>query len=397
MKRSRRLWVLEFTLLLVSGAAATLLPTSPFTPQALVWFVAALSILKLSDVWLPRGDSVGMSSALALGALLLFDARVVLIALVVAELIALIPAGRAQKLTAAATALTAEVVAAVVCSAALVPLRLHPHTHVLVVAGRGLYADEYVALLAVGLLFAALEFGLTQLLTGVRDIRPIRSSILGSVSYGGWLIGAQASAGVLAALMYRTMGPWGLVVAVVIILVMRQSFVLLLEIRGAYNSTIDVLIRAMEAQRPGREGVAERNADLATRVGRTIGLHGRELERLRYAALLAGLGDPDESDETALGPSLSSRASSRVVEKVEFLSAVLPVLRLYDSPSSGEHVRRGDTICAYTVMAVGQATGTVTAAQLRELSERVSPRVTAEVDAALASVLASREAAEKPS
>lgn len=387
MKRSRSVALVELALLLVSAALALRLPAAAFAWPDLLWFVAGLTILKLSDVWLPRGDTVGMSSALALGALLLFDVRVVLVMLLLAELLALVPKGRNRMWRAALGALTAEGMSAVVCAALLVPLGLHPATGLLIRMGHALRPEQYLFVVLVGLFFAGLEFGLLQIEIAVGSSLPIRAALLGSLSYGGWLIAAQASAGVLAALMYRTMGVWGLAVSVVMILVMRQSFVLLLEIRQAYNATIDVLIRAMEAQSPGREGVAERNAELCTAVGRETGLHGHELERLRYAALLLGVGNLETDAECDADASVLAGGPARIVEGVEFLSDVVPVLRLCDSPRETTRARRSDLACSYTVMAVGVATNTVGREQMLLVRERVSPRVVREIDRALSAVL----------
>lgn len=385
MKRSSLLVGMELLLLTGCTAGAMRLPLAPFAHWDVLWFVLGLTVMKLSDVWLPRGDAVGMSSALALGALLLFDARIVLAMLFVAELLALLPRGRGQMWRPALTALTAEAAAAVVCSGMLASLGLHPSSGLLLHSGAYLRPQQYIFVLAVGLTFAALEFVLVQLVATVGSGLPIAASMLGSFSYGSSLIAAQVSAGVLAALMYRTMDAWGLLVSLVMILVMRQSFVLLLDIRQAYNSTVGVLIRAMEAQSPGREGLAERNADLSTRVGRLIGLHGAELERLRYAALLVGVGSSEEG--SASGP-LADPASSRIVSDVEFLSDVLPVLRLCESPRAAAQSTRTDLVCAYVVVAVGAETGTVNAEKAEDMRERLSPRLVREVDAALSAALA---------
>lgn len=392
MRRSRSVALWELALLLVSAGLALTLPTAAFAWSDLLLFVVGLTILKLSDVWLPRGDALGMSSALVLGALLLFDVRVVLVMLLLAGMLALVPKGRNRMWRAALGALAAEGVSVVVCAALLVPLGLHTSMGLLLRSGHALRPEQYLFVVLVGLLFAGLEFGLLQIEIAVGNGQPVRASLLGSLSYGGWLIAAQASVGVLAALMYRTMGVWGLAVSVVMILVMRQSFVLLLEIRQAYNATIDVLIRAMEARSPGREGVAERNAELCTAVGRGIGLHGHALERLRYAALLLGVGNHETDAECDADASAMAGGHARIVEGVEFLSDVVPILGLCDSPRETTRARRSDLACSYIVMAVGVATNMVGREQMLLVRERVSPRVVREIDRALSAVLDSDSA-----
>ena len=324
-----------------------------------------------------------MSASLALGAVLLFDVRVVTAMLLLAELLALVPKGRSQLWKRALGALMSEAVAALACSVVLLVLAVHPSGGLLRHPHGALHPAEYLFIVAAGVFFAGLQFTLLQLDMAVRTGQPIRSSVLGSYSYGGWLVAAQASAGVLAALMYPTMGGWGLGIAVVMILVMRQSFVLLLEIRQGYNATVNVLIKAMEAQSPGREGVAEKNAYLCTTVGREIGMHGRELERLRYAALLLGVGCADENlEQDAIGRA-GGRGPSRIVEDVQFLQDVLPILKVCDSPSSAEPATRSDLSCAYLVMSVGASTNTVSREQLARIRSRVSPRVAGDIDQAL--------------
>lgn len=382
MKPSRLLAAGEIALLLAAVTFALSLPASPFTFLDLVWFVIGLSVLKLSDVWLPRGDAAGMSAALALGALLLFDLRVVLAALVIAELVALVPRGRSQKWASAVASLTSEAIAGVACHWLLVALGLQPGRGVLVGGGAALRPEQYASLVFVGVLFASLEFGLIEIQTALRDGQPVMPSVLGSLSYGGWLVAAQASAGILAALMYRSTGAWGLVVSVVMILLMRQSFMLLLEIGGAYDATINVLVGAMEARLPGREGAAERNAELCTRIGRAIGLHGRDLQTLRYAALLLEVG-AEEAESSARGGE-TRLPSAKIVEGVEFLRDVVPILALCGESGELEPVSRTQLVSSYVVLAVAAATGTAPIRRRDFMRGRVSPRIAREVDTVVA-------------
>jgi hypothetical protein len=389
MKPSRTLLLLELGIVVACLGVALILPVASLRDAGVLGFLIGLTILALSDVWLPRGDAVGMSSSLAIGAMLLFDARVVLGMLIVAELLALIPSGRNAMWPRALGALTGKALAVVTCSALLVPFALHPSTGLLNSPLTVLRPEQYSYILVLGLFFAALEFGLMQLELAARTRQPIRAALLGSLAFGGWLIAAQASAGILAALMYRTMGVWGLAVTVIMILVMRQSFVLLLEIRQAYNATIDVLIRAMDVQSPGREGAAERDAALCTSVGRMIGVHGHELERLRYAALLRRVGTVDEPQlgEERVSAWRSSAPASRIVADVEFLRDVVPILRICDATEPSVQATRSDLTCSYVVVAVGAATGSIASSERDRVRDRVSPRIVREIDRALGTLM----------
>jgi hypothetical protein len=153
------------------------------------------------------------------------------------------------------------------------------------------------------------------------------------------------------------MSYWGLALVVLLLVVMRQAFVLLLDIRQAYQSTIEVLARAMEAQTKGRLGHAERVRDIATLAGRSIGLHGRGLESLQYAAMLHDVGAeeysddvPAEDDGSRSDPSDVPSRSVAVVENVEFLADVVPILRILETPETAPRAgRHHRVVSAYIV------------------------------------------------
>jgi hypothetical protein len=394
MTRARILLAVEALALLASWGIALALPAGVVNRTSAVWFLIGLLVLTFSDVWLPGGDAFGMSSALVLAAILWFDARVVLGMLLAAEILALLPHGRSRVWRSSVGFLAVQSFAAAVCSAALVASPFHPLGAFLRSVNSHLPPLQYAYVLAVGLAFAVLEFALTQLDWAARTARPFGASLLAGFWFDVWLLAAQVSSGVLAALMYRTTGAWGLAVAVLMILVMRQAFVLLIQIREAYSTTIDVLIKAMEAQDPAWEGVAEANAKLSLLVGRRIGMHGRDLERLRYAALLVGMGFSEETDLLASKGDRQQTDfgdSARIVEDVEFLKDILPILRLCDSPLDRSPATRSELTTAYLVTAVGVATGTVSSGRLALLRERVSPRVVGEVDRFVAHAVVSAE------
>ncbi len=380
MRRSSLLAAADVVVLILSGVAAAALPSGGVMRLDALWFLVGLSVLTFADVWLPRGDAIGMSAALVLGAVLLFDARVVIGLLLLSEALALIPRGRKDMWQAALQGLAAQAVAAIATSAVLVLVSLHPSGGLLWQRGTSLSALQYAYLLGAGLLFALLEFGLVQFEAAITSRQPVRSTMLGGFSFGIWLIAAHTSAGILAAIMYRTMSVWGLVVAVIMILVMRQSFVLLLDIRQAYNATIGVLIRVMDVQSPGHEGSSEQNALVSTAVGRALGLHGRDLERLRYAALLLDVGQ-EEGEQ-----SHPADSAERILGDVEFLDDVVPILDLCNG--CRVQASRSDLTCAYIILAVGEATGSVQSHRTLTLRERVSPRIAADIERAVRTEIA---------
>jgi hypothetical protein len=127
------------------------------------------------------------------------------------------------------------------------------------------------------------------------------------------------------------MGIWGLVVMVLLVILMRESLALYLAIRQAYRATMEALVAAIEAQDPRRKGHAERVESLARSVALRLGIRGRELEYLGYAALLH---DVDMLGFDLDAPDLAvAKHSGDTVSTVKFLSRVVPILRVCDGVS----------------------------------------------------------------
>ncbi len=330
------------------------MPRAPLDIGAAVAFLVALLTLGLFDVILPRGDAVDISAALAIGAVTLFDPIVAVSMVVLARVGAHLAQKRVRRLDlfldstawrAVATALTASLVyrmgLQVDIRNARGPLSLAVH----------------LKLLAVALCFVLLELALTQIASSVRNRRPFVALLLGNLPFRGWLLAAQVSVGMLSVLVFRSMSFWGLILVALLLLVMRQAFVLLLDIRQAYESIIEVLARAMEAQTTGRSGHAERVTEAATLAGRSLGMHGKDLESLRYAAMLHDVGAADTDDGTgtsddgdhAEGDGPESR-SAQVIEHLEFLAGVVPILRILEAPDTAPRAgRRVKVVSAYIV------------------------------------------------
>jgi hypothetical protein len=180
--------------------------------------------------------------------------------------------------------------------------------------------------------------------------------MVGGLGLQGSLVAANASAGALALLVYPVMGVWAILALVMVLLLMRQSFSMLLSVRRAYQSTIEALVRTVEAQQPGKLGHSERVSVLATEAGRAYGLRGGDLERIAYAGLLHDLGSTLEGegyDESGEPSKLPTASAADMIDEVTFLSDVVPVLRLQDEPAArplGE-ANAADFDMAYLVLA----------------------------------------------
>jgi hypothetical protein len=150
----------------------------------------------------------------------------------------------------------------------------------------------------------------------------------------------------LTVLLLRDLGFWSLAISSGLLLVMQQSFALLLEVRASYTSTVEMLARSIEAYDPSRRGHADRVSRMVGDTGRTLGMPSRRLESLVYAALFHDVGriGADDLDE------LPAYRSSEVVSNVGFLSGAMPVLQILDTAGEAEaSLDEQDLVGAYLV------------------------------------------------
>lgn len=318
-------------------AAAWVVASYPSTTaewiSALPFFVTAFT-LGLFDVWLPLGDTADMTTAVALAAVVLARPAPAIFAIALSRVLLMV--ARADSRTVAVSAeAAARRVLVMVASLVMLP-------HAATVVGR--YGAYPLAVVETALFFG-LDVVLAQIHRSVRLRAPLLVVAIGYLRFQGLMVAAQVSVAALTLLLYDVMNAWSLVVTFGLLLVTRQSFSLLVEVRKAYRATVEALIRAIEAQDPRRRGHAERVAQGATEVGRMLGMHGRRLEALTYAALFHDVGRMDE-DGTA--PLMAS--SSEVLSAVGFLSESVPILRILEGATgSSESEDEDDLVAAYVI------------------------------------------------
>lgn len=320
--------VLVYASSLAGGAGSDQILTGA-TAVAAVSFGLALLVLGFFNVWLPRGDAVDTTVAVAFAAAVvlrhpLIAASVVLMAR--CATVALKPKGHTfhsvAELVARRTLLVSGLYVAVHFSAPALMLQPDP------TLGWGQLA--FIAAAAV--CFIVVDVLLEQTHASISDRLPIWSLLSGVIRLQGWILAAEMSTAVLAVVMFPALGYWGLLVTVGLLLVMRQSFALLLEVRASYTATVEVLARSIEAYDPNRRGHGERVAGMAAHAGRLIGFQGRRLENLTYAALFHDVGrlGTDEADEQPIAE------SAKVLSSVGFLSGALPILQVLDTAGEAE-------------------------------------------------------------
>jgi len=291
--------------------------------QAAAWFAVAIALLDSFDISLPRGDSIGVSGALVAASLLLFGplpaASIALAGLLVSQLVGRHRAAFRALAEAAAVRLGAlGITWAFAASGLWSPVSVPP----------------LVAAVAVASVYLLAELVLSQAIAAHESGRPLSRLLRGNLSRQALMLAAQVSASALVVITYPDMGVWSLVPVVALLLLMRQSYAMLLEMRETYRATVEILVEAAEGQDSRLRGHADRTAQIAREICMRLGLSAAEVERASYSALLhdlytiAGSFDVYEREDHG--------RSSTVLEGVEFFSDVLPIVRACDGTSEGE-------------------------------------------------------------
>jgi hypothetical protein len=321
------------------------LPKGAELPQALLAaavFTAAALVLGLFSVWLPRGDQADTSGPIAFAAAAVLSPLLALAALSVAHL-----ASWAVRSKGRSAWMMAEYLSRRVLLVVLVATIVGPSLEVNLAQGTFSSSPRFYWLVAIAAVaFAIADLLISQLHASIRFEVPYLPLLLGNLRLQGWMIAAEASVSILTVFIYPAMKYSALLVTVGLLLVMRQSFALLLEVRASYTATVEVMARALEAYDPSRRGHAERVAARAIEAGRMLGIQGARLEDLNYAALfhdVGRIGADEESDEV-------SCKSSDVLASVGFLSGSAPILRILDSALDlEESFDERDLVAAYVI------------------------------------------------
>lgn len=332
--------------------------------------VGALFMISLLDIGLAHGDTADVDTALLVAGVYLYGAPALLVMCTVVRLAVHLLARRGYGLGELMDSLVkryAAILLSIPVLALLASISLFPP------------ADRYVDVLLLGLVF-----GVVQLIAGqIGRARERHDSIfrllVGNLILQGPLLASGVSVAILIVLIIDDMGPWGIALTLVLLLAMRQSFALLLDIRASYQATIEALIGAMEAQRTESRGSGDRVAAFTRRVAAELGWFGSRVERVGYAALLYYFGLPlkkqIETDQDSTRNPLSD---------VEFLRPTGPILEPLEGDLSPTAKRR-DIRSAYVVarsvdeFAPGRCTD-----RLRELEEHVGDAWVRQVGRAVA-------------
>jgi len=302
----------------------------PASALTALWFFFAILLLDFFDIALPRGDSMAVSGALCAAAMVILGPMVGGVVSLLSLVLVYVARFNRVSLRRAVQALAARVVA--VSTTGLV----------IFLIGDGVASTlEYARIVIVAAVFLLTDLVVNQVVMSVQTKRPFARLLAGSLRMQGMLLLAQGSAAILVYITFPEMNAWSLIPVVAILLLTRQSYALLLDIRETYRKTVEVLVQAAEGEDARRIGHAERTAGIARAIAMKAGLTGDEVERVSYAALLHDL---DALGEVVLPPGTVAEPPARldggsasVVADSVFFADVVPVLRVCDGDAEFAH------------------------------------------------------------
>jgi len=123
-----------------------------------------------------------------------------------------------------------------------------------------------------------------------------------------------APIGFVMALVYTSIGVWGIILFFFPLFLARRSFELYTKMRKMYLETIRALAAAIDAKDPYTKGHSERVAQLSVALAQDLHLSDRDIENIEYTALLHDIGKIG-IDDRILGK--SSKLSNEEFKKIK--------------------------------------------------------------------------------
>ncbi|KWW99379.1 HD domain-containing protein [Carbonactinospora thermoautotrophica] len=143
---------------------------------------------------------------------------------------------------------------------------------------------------------AVIDAALAALVRVGRDRTPFGAALRNEARALLGIVSAISATGMLIALAANIMGLWALVILSVPLVLTQFSFRRYAAIRATYLQTIRALARVTEIGGYTESGHARRVSQLATAVGRELGMSEPELLDLEYAALMHDVGQLSLAD-----------------------------------------------------------------------------------------------------
>lgn len=338
---ARQLWYLAVLIGLgvLAMASVTADHTVVFDPGAAAGLAAAFFATRLLTIRLPQGDDVYVTLVVGLVALSVADISVAVLASAAAGAVESV-ARYSQSSRRAAVSRALDAARAVAVLALMAPWQLLLRQS-LAASTSGDTLILYVLL--AGMVYSGLDILTLAILHRLEGGLPVTEGIAALQRPLATMYLVHLAMAAVTVRLYVESGTWAFPIALLLTLILQNSFNLYLRIRRGYADTIGALAHAAELDRPHDSGHARRVADLAVAVGRRMGLSSRELERIGYAALLHDIGRMGDIGDDASG--VHAQRGAEIVASVPFLAGVAPLIGrpvgedAIDQPVGAEIVR----------------------------------------------------------
>ena len=297
-------------------------------------FAVAITVSRLLDIQLPQGGKLHVDAVVIIASILLFplpDTLVIIISGILASTVI-----KQFKLDIGRTAYP--------LALKIITAYLSAHAFYAVGGEAGKLEPFYgiLSLIILCMAYFVIDLGFDQLMIAFRRGTPYMPAFVSATRFLGPVYLSLSSIGVLLAVMYKSIGYWSLLIFFLPLLVARLSFKSFLDIRNVYRKTIEALANAIEAQNPSRHGHGRRVANYSVDIAKEIGIRGRELELIGYAALLHDIGmlgvDEDSLDHLLEQASAQSGEAphaligAEIIEQVDFLKDAADMVRKHHYP-----------------------------------------------------------------
>lgn len=141
---------------------------------------------------------------------------------------------------------------------------------------------------------------------------------------------ALAPIGFIMAMVYVSIGIWGIILFFFPLILARRSFELYTKMRKVYLDTIRALTAAIDAKDPYTKGHSERVAETSVALSQELNLSDRDIENIEYTALLHDIGKIGIADNIlGKNSSLTNKEfdkikehpimGAKIIEPVDFL------------------------------------------------------------------------------
>lgn len=310
--------LLLFALLVIVGSGASALRTPDLVPIA--GLASAFFAARLLTIRLPQGDEVYVTIMVGLVGLALVDMPQLLLASLLAGFVDVV-ARHSQSTRSESIYRTFDALRGAAVLGALTPVQ----PFLLRLLSDGAATDAVILWsVAAGAAYALLDLLTAAVQQRVAGGMPVVQGMGTLIRPLGTVYVVHIAMAAVVLRLHPIPGGWPFPVAVLLTLILQNSFNLYLRIRRAYSETIGALARAAELDRPDDTGHARRVADLSVAVGRRIGLSSRDLERIGYAALLHDIGRI--GDAGTPGTESHARRGAEIAASVPFLADVAPLI-----------------------------------------------------------------------